>query len=224
MREIVLDTETTGLDPQMGDRIVEIAAVELAHRLPTGRTWHRYLDPERDMPAEAERIHGLTADFLKGKPRFAEVAEEFLAFIADAPLVIHNAAFDLAFLNAELARIGMTPLAGDRLVDTLQIARKRFPGAPNNLDALCKRFEIDTTARDLHGALIDCALLAEAYLHLTGGRQPGLTLQQAAGRGRGMAGEAETVRRPPRPHAASPEELAAHRAFVERLRDPIWLG
>ena len=225
MREIVLDTETTGLDPADGHRVVEIGALELVNRVPTGSHWHSYINPERDMPDEAYRIHELSEDFLRDKPRFAEVAEGFLEYVGGAPLVIHNAPFDAGFLNAEFARLGLPPLAGERLVDTLQMARSRFAGAPNSLDALCKRFEIDLSVRTLHGALIDCRLLAEVYLHLTGGRQPGLAFQAGAG------GDAETVEkvqagnpfRPPRPHAPTPEELAAHKAFVAGLKDPVWL-
>ena len=173
MREIVLDTETTGLEPAEGHRIVEIGALELVHRVPTGEVWHSYINPERDMPLDAYRIHELSQDFLADKPRFAEIADRFLEFIGDAPLVIHNAPFDAGFLNAEFTRLGLPPIAGERLVDTLQMARRRFAGAPNSLDALCTRFEIDKSERTLHGALVDCRLLAEVYLHLTGGRQPG---------------------------------------------------
>ena len=225
MREIVLDTETTGLEPAEGHRVVEIGALELVNRVPTGSHWHSYINPERDMPADAYRIHELSEDFLRDKPRFAEVAEGFLEYIGDAPLVIHNAPFDAGFLNAEFARLGLPPLAGARLVDTLQMARSRFAGAPNSLDALCKRFEIDLSARALHGALIDCRLLAEVYLHLTGGRQPGLAFQAAAGGAAGAAGKAQAGGpfRPPRPHAPTPEELAAHKAFIAGLKDPVWL-
>ena len=225
MREIVLDTETTGLDPAEGHRVVEIGALELVHRVPTGSHWHSYINPERDMPADAYRVHELSEEFLSDKPRFAEVAAGFLEYIGDAPLVIHNAPFDAGFMNAELTRLGLPSLAGERLVDTLQMARRRFQGAPNSLDALCKRFEIDLSVRTLHGALVDCRLLAEVYLHLTGGRQPGLAFQAGAG------GNAETVEktqvsnpfRPPRPHAPTAEELAAHKAFVAGLKDPVWL-
>lgn len=223
MREIVLDTETTGLEPAEGHRIVEIGALELVHRVPTGEVWHSYINPERDMPPDAYRIHELSEEFLSDKPPFAEIAGTFLEFIGDAPLVIHNAPFDAGFLNAEFARLGHPPIAGDRLVDTLQMARRRFAGAPNSLDALCTRFEIDKSERTLHGALIDCRLLAEVYLHLTGGRQPGLAFQAAPGAG-GEEGRQQSRRgfRPPRPHAPTPEELAAHEAFVAGLRDPIW--
>ena len=224
MREIVLDTETTGLSPEEGDRVVEIGALELFHRVPTGEVWHSYINPERDMPAEAYRIHELSTEFLSDKPRFADIAEGFLEFVADAPLVIHNAPFDAGFLNAEFARLGLPPLAGERLVDTLQMARKRFAGAPNSLDALCTRFEIDKSERTLHGALVDCRLLAEVYLHLTGGRQPGLAFQAGSG-STAMDGQPQGSGpfRPPRPHAPTPEELAAHKAFIAGIKDPVWL-
>ena len=224
MREIVLDTETTGLAPKEGHRVVEIGALELFHRVPTGEVWHSYINPERDMPPDAQRIHGLTEEDLADKPRFMEIAEEFLEFIGEAPLVIHNAPFDAGFLNAEFARLGLPPLNGERLVDTLQLARRRFAGAPNSLDALCTRFEIDKSERTLHGALVDCRLLAEVYLHLTGGRQPGLSLQaetDAPGADRRTGTDGSF--RPPRPHAPTPEELAAHKAFLDGIRDPVWL-
>ena len=226
MREIVLDTETTGLDPAEGHRVVEIGALELVHRVPTGSHWHSYINPERDMPADAYRIHELSEEFLRDKPRFAEIAAGFLDYIGDAPLVIHNAPFDAGFLNAEFARLSLPPLPGARLVDTLQMARSRFQGAPNNLDALCKRFEIDLSVRTLHGALVDCRLLAEVYLHLTGGRQPGLAFQAgatAAAAGAGKAAGPGAARRPPRPHAPTPEERAAHKAFLAGVQNPVWL-
>ena len=180
MREIVVDTETTGLDPQAGHRIVEIACLELMHHVPTGRKLHRYINPERDMPAESLAIHGLTAEFLAGHAPFAAVADELIGFIGGDRLVIHNADFDLAFLNAELSRLGRPPLAGP-FVDTLTVARRRFPGASASLDALCRRFAIDLSERDLHGAMIDCGLLAEVYIELLGGRQPGLDFVAAGG-------------------------------------------
>ena len=176
MREIVLDTETTGLDPDQGHRLVEVAGVELVDHLPTGRTFHSYLDPERDMPEDAFRVHGLSAAFLRDYPRFAEVAGALLDFLADSRLVIHNASFDLRFLNAELALLGREPFPHGRAIDTLFLAQRRFPGAPNSLDALCRRFAVDSSARTRHGALLDCELLAEVYLHLIGGRQIGLGL------------------------------------------------
>ncbi len=227
MREIVLDTETTGLDPADGHRIVEIGAVELHHHLPTGREYHTYLNPERDMPEEALAIHGLSGDFLAGKDRFADIVDAFLAFIGDAPLVIHNAAFDLRFLNAELALIGREPLDAGRAIDTVAIARQKFPGARASLDALCQRFDIDLTVRDKHGALVDSHLLAAVYLELVGGRQPGFELAAAAGRPDAAAGTARP-HRAPRRHlpGASPSEAerAAHRAFLDRIDNPIWLA
>ncbi|MFP4359097.1 MAG: DNA polymerase III subunit epsilon [Alphaproteobacteria bacterium] len=221
MREIVLDTETTGLAPEAGDRIVEIGCVELVNHVPTGRTYHQYLNPERAMPAEAFAVHGLGDDFLADKPRFGEIADAFLRFVGDAGLVIHNAEFDIKFLDAELVRAGRPPLGLARATDTLALARKRFPGAPASLDALLKRFEVDGSARVLHGALLDCELLAEVYLHLLGGRQPGFAF--AAGEpARAVAAKRSRPRRAPRPHAPSAQELEAHRAFVGGLDDPLW--
>lgn len=221
MREIVLDTETTGLDPAAGHRIVEIAGLELLHHVPTGRTFREYINPERDMPEEAEKIHGLSASFLADKPLFAAVAQPFLDFIGDAKLVIHNAQFDMKFLNAELKAVGLPTLPSDRAVDTVAMARKRFPGAQVNLDALCRRFEIDNSARTFHGALLDCELLAEVYLELSGGRQPGLTLERQQQRSAVAAPLARSAR-PPRPHRASEAEKAAHEKMLEKLTDPIW--
>ncbi|MEX0760337.1 MAG: DNA polymerase III subunit epsilon [Tistlia sp.] len=224
MREIVLDTETTGLDPKGGHRIVEIGCVELINHLPSGVTFHAYVNPERDMPEDALRVHGITAEFLADKPCFAEVAAEFLAFIGGDPLVIHNAAFDVAFLNAELQRLGHPALPLERAVDTVQIARRRFPGAQASLDALCRRFEIDLSGRELHGALLDCRLLAEVYLELCGGRQPDLELARDRGQGpSAVVPFAERRRREPRPHAPSAAEIAAHARLLERLTAPIWL-
>ncbi len=179
MREIVIDTETTGLDPADGHRIVEIGAIELNNLLPTGRTYHQYIDPERPVPRDAENIHGLGDEFLGDKPVFARIAPAFLKFIGDAKLVIHNAAFDMAMLNAELRRLGQPALAMSRAVDTLAITRKRFPGTQASLDALCRRFGVDNSGREKHGALLDCELLAEVYLELMGGRQQGLVLDAA---------------------------------------------
>jgi DNA polymerase III subunit epsilon len=221
LREIVLDTETTGLDPDAGHRVVEIACLELFNHLPTGRTFQRYLNPERDMPAEAFAVHGLSAEFLADKPRFAEIVEDFLAFIGEAPLVIHNAEFDLRFLDAELTRCARDALARTRSVDTLILARRRFPGAQASLDALCRRFAIDNSARTLHGALLDAELLAEVYLELIGGRQPNLALAQGT-MATGTAIAVATVIRPPRPHAPSLEEEAAHRRLIAKLTEPIW--
>lgn len=222
LREIVLDTETTGFYPEAGDRIVEIGCVELVNHVPTGRTYHQYINPERAMPAEAFAVHGLGDDFLADKPRFAEIAAAFLDFVAEAGLVIHNAEFDVKFLDAELGRAGHPPLGMARATDTLAMARKRFPGAPANLDALCKRFDVDGSARVLHGALLDCELLAEVYLHLVGGRQPGFAFASAE-RERAVATKRSRPRRAPRPHAPTSAELEAHRAFVAaNLDDAVW--
>ena len=221
MRAIVLDTETTGLDPGSGHRIVEIGCVELVNHVATDVVYQTYVNPERDMPRDAFEVHGLSQEFLNSKPRFAEVVDDFLAFIGDARLVIHNADFDLGFLDAELERIAYPILARARVVDTVQLARRKYPGAPANLDALCRRFNVDTSARDHHGALLDARLLAEVYLQLLGGRQPGLALANAAAKP-SLAGQSGAAVRPPRPHAVSDEEDAAHAAFVDRLNDPIW--
>ena len=225
MREIVMDTETTGLDPQSGDRIVEIGGVELVNHLPTGRTYHQYINPERSMPKEAFEIHGLGDEFLRDYPVFSRIANEFLDFVGDAKLVIHNASFDMMFLNAELGWLGKPPLPMSQAIDTLQIARRKFPGAQASLDALCKRFGVDNSAREKHGALLDSEILAEVYLELLGGRHQGLTL--AIGNQR----EGQTVQKdwtpPPRPSPLPPriseEELAAHEAFVSELgENAIW--
>jgi DNA polymerase-3 subunit epsilon len=221
MREVVLDTETTGLDPAAGHRVVEIACLELFNGVPTGDRFQRYVNPERDMPEEAFKVHGLSSDFLAGHPVFADIVEDLLAFISSAPLVIHNAEFDLRFINAELARLGRSALDSGRSIDTLALARRRFPGAQASLDALCRRFEIDNSGRTLHGALLDCELLAEVYLELNGGRQPDLGLSRNRVASGAAANEARP-RRPARAHQASPEELEAHRALVAKLRDPIW--
>ena len=224
MREIVIDTETTGLDPNDGHRIVEIAFVDLLHCVPSGRKFHRYVNPERDVPPDAHAVHGLTAEFLADHKRFAEIADELLAFIGDSPVVIHNAEFDLAFLNAELARLGRPPLAC-RFVDTLTLARQRFPGAPASLDALCRRFEIDLSGREKHGADIDCGLLASVYLELLGGRQPAFELMAVTGlTGWDQAGAMLRPPRPPRPHRPTDEELAAHQAMLATIKSPLWLA
>ena len=236
MREIVLDTETTGISPRDGHRIIEIGALELMHHLPTGRSLHLYINPERDIDEGAVAVHGITLDFLADKPVFADVAEEFLAFIGSDPLVIHNASFDMAFINAELTRVDRPTLSIDRSIDTLAIARKKFPGAQANLDALCRRFEIDNSHRDLHGALVDADLLASVYVELLGGRQPGLSLgadsktdipaavitADSASSTLQIDRDNKPVR-PTRPHAPSAEEQAAHDAFLAKLNDPIWL-
>ena len=224
MREIVLDTETTGLSPAEGHRIVEIGCIELRNHVPTGQTFHCHVNPEMAMPSAAFEVHGLSDQFLADKPKFAAVADPFLAFIADSPLVIHNAAFDMAFVNAELARLERTPVPDSRAIDTVARARRKFPGAPASLDALCRRFGIDNTQRTVHGALLDAGLLAEVYLELLGGRQPGLGLAAAAAAAAGpVVSDAARAVRPPRPHAPTDDELAAHAAFVARLSDPVWL-
>ncbi|AMW34454.1 DNA polymerase III subunit epsilon [Haematospirillum jordaniae] len=225
MREVVFDTETTGFDPAEGHRLVEIGCLELVHLVPTGRTFHTYLDPQRDVPADAARVHGLTTEFLSGKPLFAEKAQDFLDFIADSPLVIHNAAFDMKFINAELVAHGFPPVPFERAVDTLLMARRQFPGAPASLDALCKRFNIDNSRRDKHGALLDSELLAEVYLELRGGRQPGLVLSNVPSSGK-ADGETASPRtyREPRPHAPTPEEAEAHQNFVRNMvKEALWL-
>jgi DNA polymerase-3 subunit epsilon len=225
MREIVIDTETTGLDPRDGHRIVEIACLELMHHVPTGRRFHRYVNPEREMPEDALAVHGLTAEFLTAQPPFAAIADELAAFIGGDRLVIHNAEFDLAFLNAELARLSRPALALP-FVDTLAVARRRFPGAPASLDALCRRFSIDLSARDKHGAEIDCHLLAAVYVELLGGRQPGLDFAAAA-LDEGIGELAQSASRPPlppRPHAPTPDEMAAHQAMLAAIKMPLWLA
>jgi DNA polymerase-3 subunit epsilon len=225
MREIVIDTETTGLDPQDGHRIVEIACLELIRHVPTGRKFHRYVNPERDIPADAVAVHGLSAGFLAEHPPFAAIVDDLVAFIAGDPLVIHNAEFDLAFINTELARLGHSPLACPA-VDTLLVARRRFPGAPASLDALCRRFAIDLSGRDKHGAEVDCGLLAAVYIELLGGRQPGLDFA-AIGLNEVADGIGAPHARPPlpaRPHAPSLDELAAHRAMLAAITAPLWLA
>ena len=230
MREIVLDTETTGFEPSEGHRIVEIGAVELVNHMPTGRTYHQYINPERAMPTEAFEVHGLGDDFLRDKPRFAQIAEAFLAFIgADAQLVIHNASFDMKFLNAELGWAGHGPIAGNRALDTLAVARRKFPGAPSSLDALCRRFGIDNSSREKHGALLDSELLAEIYLELIGGRQPDFGLSESSAGAVQPGPEAmreawKAHRRPdPLPPRLTGDETAAHAAFVEGMGDKaIW--
>lgn len=230
MREIVLDTETTGFDPETGDRIVEIGAIELMNHLPTGRTYHQYINPERPMPKEAFDVHGLGDDFLRDKPKFAQIAQDFVDFIGDdAKLVIHNAQFDMKFLNAELKWTGRTVMPYSRAIDTLEIARSKFPGAQNSLDALCRRFRIDNSNRTLHGALLDSELLAEVYLALKGGRQPGLVLD--VGLGLGDAGGGRTAGAAPRgprprplPARLTPAETEAHAAFIAKMGDKaVWL-
>jgi len=221
-RCVLLDTETTGLDPAAGDRIIEIAALELVNDIPTGQRFHALVDPECDIPEEVVRVHGITAMQLRGKPRFAEVAAELLEFVGDGQLVADNAAFDLAFLDAELARLGMPRLDPARMVDTLALAKARFPGLPNSLDALCRRFGIDLSERTTHNALLDCRLLADVYMELTGGRQRGLSLVAAGAAALPLVSYAPTGPRTPRPIVPSAAALAAHAAFVARLKDPLW--
>ena len=223
-RSVLFDTETTGLDPLTGDRIIEIAALELIRDLPTGVVFHRLVDPGRDIDADATRVHGLTRADLQGKPRFAEIVDEFMEFIAGDPLVAHNATFDFGFLNAELARLGRPSICPTRKVDTLELARTRFPGLPNSLDALCRRFGIDLSERTSHNALLDCRLLADVYIELTGGRQRGLLL--AADDGPSLPAIAYQVNaaRLPRPIVPSAAEIAAHAAFVAKLKQPVWLN
>lgn len=230
MREIVFDTETTGLDPSTGDRLVEIGCIELINRLPTGENFHAYVNPERPMPAAAEAIHGLSDRFLSDKPRFAEMADDLLDFLGDARLVAHNARFDFGFLNAELERCGRPIVDLARMVDSLAIARSLHPGAKHSLDALCSRYGIDRSHRIKHGALLDAELLAQLYIELTGGRQIGLTLVAGLDVPRSETPETATLAdrvpravRPARPFAPGADELARHAAFLETIDNPLWL-
>jgi len=225
LREIVLDTETTGLDPRKGDRVVEIGCVELVNRFPTGRTYHQQINPERDVPQEAFAVHGLSTEFLATMPKFAEIADAFLDFIGDASLVIHNASFDHGFLCAELDLLKRPLIAHERLVDTLLLARRKHPGAANRLDDLCVRYRIDNSKRTKHGALLDAELLAEVYLELIGARQASLGLMDTARGGpSGQAGGRVRVRPSPLPPRLSAQEQAAHEAFVASLGDnALWL-
>lgn len=229
MREIVLDTETTGIDPKEGHRLVEIGAVELENHVPTGRVLHIYVNPERDVPAEAEAVHGLSTKFLKDKPVFAEIYTDMLDFIGDSPMVIHNAEFDIKFLNAELATVGHPGFKLKDAIDTLKIAREKFPGSPANLDALCRRYGIDNSSREYHGALLDSQLLAEVYLELCGGRQHGLGLggdqEMGLGRLKDMVSHQATRTRTPREpriFTVSPDEKNLHDLLLTKLTDPIW--
>jgi len=225
MREIVFDTETTGLNPAGGDRMVEIGCIEIVNRVETGRTFHAYFNPERDMPFEAQEVHGLSNLFLSDKPRFAETVDELLEFLGDSPLVAHNAGFDFGFLNFELSKCGRSAVSMQRMVDTLTLARTRHPGAKHSLDALCMRFGIDRSHRVKHGALLDAQLLAQVYVELTGGRQIGLGLVAEAGTvSIRQSARPIIVRepRPPRPHAPLAEELERHRAFIAKLVNPLW--
>ncbi len=231
MREIVFDTETTGLSPLTGDRMVEIGCVELFNRVETGRTYHAYFNPDRPMPSTAEAVHGLSDAFLADKPRFEEKVEELVDFLGDCPLVAHNASFDFGFLNHELGLCGRPLVCLTRMVDTLAIARTKHPGAKHSLDALCTRFGVDRSLRVKHGALIDAQLLAQCYVELTGGRQIGLGLadilvetieEETAGTATIMVEHIDIEIRPPRPHAPSEEELVAHARFLATIQDPIW--
>jgi DNA polymerase-3 subunit epsilon len=225
MREIVLDTETTGLDPLRGDRLVEIGCVEIFNRMPTGQTFHRHINPQRDMPLEAFNVHGLSAEFLADKPLFHEVVDDFLEFIGDAPLVIHNASFDIGFINAELDRIKRPAIARDRLVDTLMLARRKHPGVSNRLDDLCSRYAIDNSRRTKHGALLDSELLAEVYIDLIGARQSSLILADDVPMQRtGGINDAPRRQRPaPLAPRVTADDVVAHRAFVATMGDKaIW--
>ncbi len=230
LREIVFDTETTGLSPETGDRLVEIGAVELINHIPTGRTYHQYINPERSVPEEVVAVHGLTEEFLKDYPVFADVAAAFIEFVGDdGILVAHNASFDIKFINFELKKLGYPEYEWDRVVDTLEIARKKFPGAKNNLDALCKRFNIDNSHRTKHGALLDAELLADVYLELLGGAEPSMLLKteeeksvQSTG---GFVFAAEKKMRPLRVFAITPEEEAEHQEFLKsKLKNALWLA
>ena len=222
-RSVLFDTETTGLDPLTGDRVIEVACLELLRDLPTGRTFHRFIDPERDIDPDASRVHGLTRADLRGKPRFSEIADELLEFLGTSPLVAHNAPFDFGFLDAELARLGRPALGRDRMIDTLALAKARFPGSPNNLDALCRRFDIDLSERTTHNALLDCRLLAQVYIELTGGRQRGLLLAEDAGDALPAIAYRLDAPRTPVLMQPDPAALARHAAFLARLKEPLWL-
>lgn len=224
MREIVLDTETTGLDPKSGHRVVEVACLELVNYVPTGRTFHKYCNPERDMPEEAFNVHGLSISFLEKHPVFNVIVDEFVSFVGDAQLIIHNADFDMRFLNAELARSNRALLPSERATCTMIMARKRYPGAQASLDALCKRFSVDNSHRTKHGALLDAELLAEVYLELMGGRQSGLALATQATAAEMAAAVGDRVRREPRVYAPSEEELVAHAAMLTKLKNPLWMN
>lgn len=222
-REVVLDTETTGFEPAQGHRLVEIGCLELVNHVPSGRVFHTYINPERDVPEDAYGVHGLSYDFLKNHPPFREVGDLFLDFIGDSPLVIHNAKFDMKFLNAELKNHNFPELAFTRAIDTLIIARQKFPGSPASLDALCKRFGVDNKARDKHGALLDAELLAQVYLELLGGKQPSLSFHFSSERGKTqMSGQKEKKIREPRTHEPTVEEIEDHKKLVANLKNPLW--
>ena len=223
MREIVLDTETTGLDPLRGDRLVEIGCVEMFNHMPTGQTYHVYINPERAMPQEAFAVHGLSSEFLADKPLFATVAEDFLAFIGEAPLIIHNASFDIGFINMELEKVKRNAIPRERLVDTLLLARRKHPGVSNRLDDLCSRYAIDNSRRTKHGALLDAELLAEVYIDLIGARQSSLILAETERASIRVVEVERRVREVPLPPRVTPQEAEAHRAFVATLGDnPLW--
>jgi DNA polymerase-3 subunit epsilon len=219
-RAVLFDTETTGLDPLTGDRVIEIAAIELMNDLPTGAVFHKLIDPERDIPSESTRVHGITNYHVEGKPKFADVVDDMLAFFGDAPLIAHNAPFDFGFLDAELARLRRPGLGRERMIDTLVLAKTKFPGMPNSLDALCRRFEIDLSARTTHNALLDCKLLADVYVELTGGRQRGLVLETE--QALSFAQYERPENRVPRLIEVPEDMLAAHAAVVGRLKDAVW--
>ena len=220
MREIILDTETTGLDPKTGHRLVEIGAIELINHTPTGVNYQTYINPEREVDPGAQEIHGLTTEFLKQHPTFSDISAEFISFLSDSTLIIHNAPFDLTFINMELSNLGMSSISPERVIDTLLLARKKFPGAQASLDALCRRFSIDNRHRDLHGALVDASLLADVYIELIGGKQP--TLGLSAKKARMVEGDTTRIYQKPRSFPASEEESELHRAFVKKLINPIW--
>jgi DNA polymerase-3 subunit epsilon len=227
MREVIFDTETTGLDPRSGDRMVEIGCVEMVNKVATGNTYHAYYNPERDMPAGAEAVHGLSATFLSDKPLFAHKFQELLDFLGEAPLVAHNASFDFGFLNSELTIISVEPVCISRMVDTVALARKKHPGAKLSLDALCSRYGVDRSHRVKHGALLDAELLAQVYVELSGGRQIGLELAADTAQPANVAAISAPVvssqdRRPPRAHSASVEELARHQEFLKQIKSPLW--
>ena len=223
-RSVLFDTETTGLDPLNGDRVIEVACLELERDLPTGRVFHVLIDPDRDIPAEASRVHGFTRADLVGKPRFADIADDLLDFLGNSPLVAHNATFDFAFLDMEFGRLALPRLSGTRMVDTLVLAKTRFPGLPNSLDALCRRFGIDLSERTSHNALLDCRLLAEVYIELTGGRQRGLLLAEDAGDALPSIAYKPAGPRTPVLVQPGPDALARHAAFMARLKEPLWLA
>lgn len=220
-RSVIFDTETTGLDPATGDRVIEIACIELHRDLPTGNTFHALIDPERDIPEEATRVHGIRRHQLQGKPRFADMVDDFLAFVGDSPLIAHNAPFDFGFINAELRRADRVPLDLSRMIDTLALAKARFPGLPNSLDSLCRRYDIDLSQRTSHNALLDCRLLSDVYVELTGGRQAALILQDQGGATSSVAYQPIAGRVPIRIEIDA-DTLARHAAFTARLKDPVW--